>query len=231
MTQNTQNKIVLEVSPRNVFGKKLKKIRKMGLVPANIYGVDFKSTAINVNFKDFIKVYKKAKETGIVYLKLEKQEIPTLINNIQKHPVSNNFLHIDFRKINLTEKIETEVPIKIIGKSEAVETKGGVLLTLADKLTIEALPEKIPSFIEIDISSLKEIDQEIKVKDLKKDFNYFIKDDLEKTIISIVAHKEETITPQTTPVTPTEPVAEGEKPAEEQKKDQSSSSPSPKEKK
>ncbi|MGB9707664.1 MAG: 50S ribosomal protein L25, partial [Microgenomates group bacterium] len=125
----TSEKIILKVELRQVFGKKLKSLRKQGLIPGNIYGPDFKSQAVSVNFKDFIKVYKQAKETGVVYLELKEEKIPVLIKNIQRHPINESILHVDFRKIDLKQKIETEVPVTIVGESPAVVEKKGVLLT------------------------------------------------------------------------------------------------------
>lgn len=196
------NQFSLEVKTRNIFGRKLKKLRAEGFIPANIYGPEFKSQAISVNFKDFIKVYKVAKETGIVNLQLDGKQIPVLIKNLQRHPVNDNILHIDFRKIDLTKKIETQVPVKIIGTSKAVKELGGVLLTQSESLLIEALPQNIPPAIEVDISSLNEIGQEIKVADLPKVSTYEIKSPPDKVIVSVIAHKEESTTPETTTVTP-----------------------------
>ena len=195
--EKTKEKLALSTEKRSVFGKKLKKMRHENILPANIYGTDFKSLAVSTKFKDFIKVYKTAKETGVIYLSIDNKEIPVLIKNIQLHPVSHLILHVDFRKIDLKKKIETEVPIKIIGESEAVTQKEGVLLTLSDKLVVEALPEDIPQNFVIDISILKDIGQEIKVKDIKITEKFEIKDDAEKVIVSVTAHKEESITPET----------------------------------
>lgn len=212
-TINTQ-KTTLLVQLRQLTGKKAKKLRGQGMIPANIYGSDFKSTAISVNFRDFIKVFKIVKETGIVYLQLEKEEIPVLIKNIQKHPVKDQILHIDFRKVDLKKKIETEVPVKIVGESEAVSQKGGVLLVQTENILIEALPQDIPQAIEVDISSIKEIGQEIKVADLAKSDKYEIKTDSEKVVVSVIAHKEESVAPDTTAVAP-EVITEAEKTEEE----------------
>ena len=197
-----QNKHFLEAIKRNVFGKKIKKIRKEGLIPANIFGSNFKSTAISINYRDFLKIYQVVKETGIIYLKLEKQELPVLIKKVQKHPITNKILHVDFRKIDLTQKTEAEVPIKLIKASPAVTEKGGVLLTQLNSVIVEALPQNIPSNIEIDLSTLKEIGDEIKISDLKKDQLFEIKTPAEKTIVSVIAHKEEKITPETTVISP-----------------------------
>lgn len=215
---NSSEKVSLKADLRTVFGKKLNKIRKEGLVPANIFGPDFKSKSISVVYKDLVKTYKKVGETGIIYISLDKETIPVLIKSIQKHPLSSLLLHIDFRKVDLSKKIEANVPVKAVGVSEAVSQKAGVLLFQSETLLVEALPEDIPSQIDIDISVIKEIGQEVKVSDLKKSDKYEIKTPIEKVIVAVIAHKEESIVPETTVAAPeilTEAVKEGEEaPAE-----------------
>ncbi len=195
-------KLTLQVSKREVFGKKLKKLRREEMLPANIFGPDFKSASITVNMKDFLKVYRVAHETGVVTLDLDKKEIPTLIKFLQKHPVTDQILHVDFRKIDLSKKVLTDVPVKAVGASEAVNVKGGVLLIQSDVLSLEALPNDIPTAIEVDISVLKELGDEIKVSDLKKSAKYELKDEADKVVISVVAHKEESVTPDTVSTAP-----------------------------
>lgn len=195
-------KLTLPVQPRDVFGKKLRKYRIQGFIPANIFGPDFKSVSIGITFKEFIKAYKVAHETGIVYLQLNKDEIPVLIKHVQKHPVNDSILHVDFRKIDLKKKIQTEVPVKTTGTSEAVTQKGGVLLTQSETLLVEALPEDIPQEINVNITIIKELGQEIKVADLPKSAVYDIKTPGDKVIVSVVAHKEESVTPETTTAAP-----------------------------
>lgn len=193
----SKEKLTLAATKRDVFGKKLRKLRHSGMVPANIFGHDFKSAAVTVNLKDFIHVYKTAHETGVVYVQLDKQEVPVLIKDLQKHPVSGLLLHVDFRKINLLEKIETDVPIVFINESPAVLQLGGQLLTQANEVLIEALPTDIPENIEIDLAKLTEIGSEVRVQDLKAGANVVIKEDPERLIVSVVARKEESITPET----------------------------------
>jgi len=225
--KETKEKIVLQGQPRKIFGKKLKKLRKEGFVPANIFGKNFKSLAITINLKDFLKVYKKVKETGLLYLNIDKKELPVLIFNVQKHPVDDSVLHIDFKKVDLAEKTQAEVPIEFIGQSPAVLEKGAVLLTLTNNLLIEALPEELPSSIKVDISNLKEIGQEIKVADIPTSSSYQIKTGKEKVIVSVVAHKEESIAPETQPVAAPEIITE-KKEGEETKEEAKAQSPAPK---
>lgn len=192
-----KEKLTLVAEKRETFGKKLRKMRHSGVIPANIYGPEFTSVAITVSFKDFIHTYKTARETGVVYITVGKEEYPTLIKDIQRHPVSDAILHVDFRRINLREKIETDVPLVFVNEAPAVQTLGGQLLTQTNEILIEALPTDIPEHIEIDLATLTEIGSEIRVQDVTKIANVDIKEDPERIIVSVVARKEESITPET----------------------------------
>jgi len=191
-----KEKTILKGEMREIFGKKLKNLRKQGFIPANIFGKDIKSQSITIINKEFIKVYKKIKATGVLHLEIGKQTFPVLINSVQKHPITHQILHVDFKKVDLTQKTQAEVPVETVGQSPAVLEKGGVLLTLTPSLVVEALPEEIPPSIKIDISTLKDIGQEIKVADLAPSSNYQIITEKEKVIVSVIAHKEESITPE-----------------------------------
>lgn len=195
-------KITLQATPRTVFGKSVRKIRKDGTIPGNIFGKDFKSQAILLNPKDFHTAYKQTGETGLMYVEMDGKSIPTLIADIQYHPSADSILHVDLRKVDLTVKTEAEVPVKFIGESVAVAQKNGVLIHQMDHITVEALPADIPHTIEVDISALAEIGDEIKVSSLPKSATYEIKDDPEKTIVSVTEHVEEVIEVQTTTEAP-----------------------------
>lgn len=191
MNTTEKTKIELTVKPRTELGKKVKQLRKNGVIPANISGGDNKPTSISVVLKEFTPVHKASGETGIVYIQLDGKSIPTLIKEITHDSVAGNILHIDFRQINLKQKIETEVPIQVEGESIAVSQLGGVMLTQLDHLVLEALPADIPSHIVVDISKITELGQEIKVSDLPVSSSYVIKEDPERVIVSVVEHKEE----------------------------------------
>ncbi|HLL60597.1 MAG TPA: 50S ribosomal protein L25 [Candidatus Nitrosocosmicus sp.] len=196
-TKNTkQERIDLKVEPRTIFGKKLKALRKEGILPANVYGEGMESQALQLPVKEFYTVYKKAHETHIVYLLIGDKELPVLIQNIQRDPISDILFHVDFRKVNLKKKIETDVPVNLVGESEAVNLSKGILLSQTELLKVEALPEDLPAGIDIDISVLKELNDEIRVKDVKVVGAYELKDDPEKIIVRITEHKEEDTTPQ-----------------------------------
>jgi large subunit ribosomal protein L25 len=196
-TLTEKKKMVLGALIRTVFGKKNKKLRKTGLLPANIYGTNFPSQAISINYVEFKRMFRVVGETGVVYIKTEKDEIPTLVTSLQRDPIEGLILHADFRKVDLSIKIEAVVPLTFIGIAPAVNA-GGVILTQTDKVTVEALPQDIPNHIEINLSTLVEIGNEIKVGDIVVNPAYTIKTEPEKVIISVAAHKEESVVAETT---------------------------------
>lgn len=163
-------KIKIKAEKRKIFGRKIKQLRKEGLLPANIFGGKVKSLAVQVDLKEFEKVFKSAGETGLVEIKLtdEKAERPSLIHNLQKDPVSGENLHVDFRQVNLAEKVRVAIPIEIIGESAAV-AKGGVLIQLMDEIEVEALPTDLPEKFEVSIEQITELGQGIALSCLEYD--------------------------------------------------------------
>ena len=161
--------IPLLAQKRTVLGRKVKKLRAEGLIPAHVFGHKVKTEHIQVKSGDFSKVYDAAGETGIVDLAIDSQKKPVLIRNVQVHPVTDEPLHIDFYQVNLAEKVKVNVPLEIIGEAPVVEKKIGLLLTPVSELEIEALPTDLPEKIEINVEKLENVGDEVKVKDLAVD--------------------------------------------------------------
>lgn len=156
----------IQAQARTVVGRKVKFLRKDGLLPASIYGKKIPSVSITVPVDVFTKMYALAGETGLIDLTLEGKVRPVLVHNVQKHAVSEAFLHVEFYQVDLKEKVHASVPLEFIGVSEAVEQKVGVLLTILDEVEVEALPRDLPEHIDVDVTTLKEVGQELKVSGL-----------------------------------------------------------------
>lgn len=158
----------LKVEKRKVLGKKVKKLRRDGILPGNVYGKDIKSTSVQTSVKDFINVYGKTGETGLVDLDLDGTAIPVLIQNVYRD-FRGNYLHADFFKVNLKEKVKANVPLEIIGEPKAVTEKIGILINIISEIEVEALPESLPEKIDVSVEHLANIDDQITVADLKID--------------------------------------------------------------
>lgn len=162
-------RVKLEVEKRKILGRKVKKLRREGFLPATIYGKKINSVSVQVPLKEFESVHHQVGETGVVDLSLkgEEKSRPVLIKNIQADSVTGQPLHVDFHQVDLREKITATVPLVIVGEAAAVKDKKGLLLTTLSEVEVEALPTDLPENIEVDVSGLSEVDQEVKVADLK----------------------------------------------------------------
>ncbi len=174
----------LSVEKRKVLGKKVKKLRREGILPANIYGKDFKSIAVQLPQKDFDKVFKEAGETGLVDVMVNSQTIPVLIHNVQTDYLGNH-LHADFYKVNLKEKVKTMVPISIVGEPKAVVDKLGLLMNILSEVEVEALPEQLPDNIQINVENLAQVDEQITAGDIKTPEGIVILTDPSQVIVKI----------------------------------------------
>ncbi len=93
----------LKADKRKILGRKVKNLRVEGLLPANIYGKKLKSQAVQVNIDEFNKVFGISGETGLIDLTLSGKKKPVLIHNVQKDPISDMPIHVDFLQVNLKD--------------------------------------------------------------------------------------------------------------------------------
>ena len=171
---------------RTVLGRKVKTLRKQGILPAHVFGHKIETIHIQVQKKEFEKVFAKTGETGIISLEIDKEKRPVLVKNIQVHPVTDEPIHIDFYQVNLSEKVTVNVSLEIMGEAPAEQKKVGLLLTPVSELEVEALPADIPENIQVDVSKLENIGDEIRVKDLPIDKTKVeVKTDEELVVVSI----------------------------------------------
>src|SRR5687767_7663355 len=113
-------RLVLKVEKRDVLGKAVKKLRRDGIVPGNVYGKDIKSQAVQLPLKDFQTVFNEVHETGLIDLNLGAEVIPVLIHNVAMNVKTSTPLHADFFKVNLKEKITAKIPVIAVGEPKAV---------------------------------------------------------------------------------------------------------------
>jgi large subunit ribosomal protein L25 len=172
---------------RDIFGRKTKKGRKEGMIPAVVYGHGIKSESLWVKALDFEKLLKKSGESTMIDLDIDGQKgRNVIIYELQKDPVSGKFIHIDFFQVRMDEEIETEVELEYIGESPVVKEAGGILVKNMGEIEVKCLPADLPSKIEVDISTLKSFDDRICLKDLK--ISSKVKFDIDpETVVALVA--------------------------------------------
>ena len=152
---------------RQSLGKKTNDLREQGLLPAVLYGHNKKTQSVEIDYKEFERLYKQAGESSLVSIEIEGKKIPVMIYEVQKDPISGKFLHADFYQVNLAEKIEATIPLVFEGESPAVKDLGGTLVKILHEIDVKAKPEDLPKEIRVDISVLKTFEDSLEVKHLK----------------------------------------------------------------
>lgn len=189
-------KIVLKTEVRNDAGKKVAKgLRNKGLVPAVVYkgGKDALKLQLANDALEQV-LHTKAGENVIITLEIEgegqKKPKTVIVKEVQRDPIKNRILHVDFNEISLTETLKVNVPLATHGEAAGVKKDGGVLEHILWELQVECLPTNIPAKIEVDISNL-EIGHFIMVKDIKVPEGVKVLNDGELIAISVKAPKVE----------------------------------------
>ena len=187
----------LPVETREVTGKKVAALRRSGVLPANVYGKGLGSVSIQVSAEYMEKTLKTVAANEVIDLKIggERDTRPVVIQKIQRHPLTSGVLHAEFYQVSLTHTMRADVPLVVIGTSDAILTYNGVLMTALESLQVEALPLDLPSRIEVDITPLTELEQSLHVRDLPIPANVTILTDPEVMVVKIssprVAEEEE----------------------------------------
>jgi len=214
-------KLKLAVEKRKLTGRQVKKLRQEGILPANIFGKKIKSQAVQVSLKDFLPVWEKAGETGLVEIKVtgEDKVRPILLHNLQLDAVTDKPLHADFYQVDLKEKITSEIPVELIGEAPAVIQKVGILIQPLSEVEVEALPTDLPDQFTVDISKLEKIDDAITVAVLKAPAGVKILTSPKQILVKIepLAKEEVVAPPPVAEAAPAEGEKVEEKPAEEGK--------------
>ena len=207
----------LKATTRELLGKKVKALRAVGTMPAELFGHCIKNTHISVSQKDFAKLYKVAGEHELVNITLEDAKaVPTLITNAQRDAISGVFLSADFYAVRMDEKLTVNIPIEFVGEAPA-EKAGFPIIKVLDEVEVETLPGNMPHKFIVDLSVLDEIGKSIHIKDIKvpRGVEMLLAED---AVIATVGEKaaEEVVEPKPTeeePATATE-VAPAEKTVE-----------------
>ena len=137
------------------------------MLPGVLYGNNFPSRNIQLPIKDFQKVYTEAGESTLVYLKLGDESYPVIIHDVAVDAVRDSYIHVDFYKVRLDEKIKAEIPVEFVGEAPAVKDFGGILIKNITQIEVEGLPQDLPHNFTVDISVLKNIKDQLTVKDIK----------------------------------------------------------------
>ena len=204
----------LTVEPRQITGKKVAQLRRTGVLPANVFGKGIESLSLQIETEQLQRTLKTMTANEVLDLKIagERAARPVIISKVQRHPVNSSYLHADFYQISLRERMRADVPITVVGESEAIKTYNGVLMMGIETVSVEALPLDLPTHFELDISSLMNLEDTMHVSDIAVTENVTILTDPEVVVLKIASPR---LAVEGEEAAEVEGVAEGEEPAAE----------------
>jgi len=156
----------IEAQERTIVGKKVKNLRKAGLVPIAIYGPKVDPMKLQVPYRPLEVALMKAGGTNLIDILIGKEKHVVLARDVQRDSIKRTILHADFFVVDMKTKIRAEIPVVLINESPPVEAREGILLTGTNTITVETLPDKLQNQFEIDLSLLLEIGDTITIADL-----------------------------------------------------------------
>jgi len=189
------DKIELKVTKRDILGKKVRFLRRQGVTPVHLFGHGIESLALQCDTAKLRQVLAKAGEAKLIDVKLgsEKRPRSVLVREIQVDSPRRELLHVDFYQVRMEEAIKVEVPITLGGEAPALKVRENTLVQELDTLTVECLPANIPTSIELDISSLTEAGQVLRVKDIELEKGVTVLNDPEVVVAMISVQRVEEV--------------------------------------
>lgn len=190
----------LQANKREITGKKVKNLRSEGLTPASVFGPTKKSENIQINKKDFIKLFKNVGYNKFFDLVIDEEKpVKVLVKEIQKHPVNDNLISVGLYQVDENRKITVEVPVTFTGEAPAVKLNLGFLITNMDSIAVHCFPKDLPSGFDVDISTLENPGDAITVGDIKLPEDVELDSDMDATSAVVyigTAQKEEEVKPE-----------------------------------
>jgi len=187
----------IAVTAREVYGKQNKRLRTTGVVPGVLFGKGTGSIPVQLDAKALELLYRQAGRTSVVKVSVDGgRPTSAIIKGLQRNPLTGKALHVDLFAVDLTQEMQADIPLAFIGTSAAVEMEAGILFTALDHLKVRALPADLPHEIEVDLSSLVDMEATIHVRDLSVSNNLTVINDPDDLIAKVTPPRaEEEIVP------------------------------------
>ena len=177
----------LNLDRRSITGKKVRQLRRQGVTPVHLYGAEIEPVNLQVEDRTLNRLLPQIGSNVPVSLEFEGQEMENIcfVREVQRNPVTEAVIHVDFLRVDVTKTISAEVPLTLVGTSPAVTQMAGTLLQNVQSLSIEALPMDMPAEIRVDVSVLIDFDTTLLVGDVDVPGNVAVLNDPEDAIARV----------------------------------------------
>ena len=178
--------VVLEVSRRTAMGKASSRLRRQGLLPANIYGHKETPIPIQIDAMTFDRLRREHGTRNIITLRFADAPTQTaLVKHVQHDPVTGHILHIDFTRVDVRERLEVRIPLHFVGDAPGVKIQGGMLLPLVDALVVKCEAADMVEHLDVDITPLADLDSVLHASNVKLPENYDLVTDPNEPIVKV----------------------------------------------
>lgn len=182
----THHEITIKAQERKVTGKKVKALRRAGILPGVIYGSKTEPISIQMDAHSTSLVMGKLTGTSIVSIDLDGKKHTAIVRDRQHDVIYGELIHVDFLEISLKEKLRAMVAIELVGEAPVLKLGDAIINQGVNELDIEALPMDLPERIEVDLSGIATAEDTITVADLNLGAGVTIHTDPEEVVVSVV---------------------------------------------
>ncbi len=177
----------LKLDERTLTGKKVRRLRRQGVTPVHVYGAGINPANLQVDDRTLNRLLPQVGSNVPISVEYEGQDGENIcfVREIQRHPVTETVIHVDFLRVDVTQTVAAEVPIILVDASPAVTQMAGTLLQNIQSLSIEALPMNMPAELTVDISGLVDFDSTLSVSDVEVPGNVTVLNELEDVIVRV----------------------------------------------
>ncbi len=189
------DQIELNVTKREILGKKVRFLRRQGITPVHLFGHGIESQALQCDTARLQQVLTEAGKTKLINFKIdgEKKARSVIVREVEVELPRRGLVHVDFYQVRKAEEVKVEVPVVLVGEAPALKLRENTLLQELDTLSVECLPANIPASVELDISSLTESEQVLRVKDIELEKGVTVLNDPEVVVAKISALRVEEV--------------------------------------
>ncbi|HOV30520.1 MAG TPA: 50S ribosomal protein L25 [Anaerolineaceae bacterium] len=180
-----KEEVLINAQKRNVTGKQVKALRRQGLLPGVIYGRHIEAFPIQMDAHDASLILDKLTASSLITINVDGEKYNVLMRDRQRDVIFGDLLHVDFLVVSLTEKLRATIELKLAGEAPVADNPEVVVTQVLNAIEIEALPQDLPEVIEVDISTLETVDDEITVADLDLGEKITILTDPNEAIVSV----------------------------------------------
>ncbi len=174
----------LKLSNRTVLGKRVRQLRKNGILPVHVYGTNEAPQSLQGDIRVLNRLIPQIGTNIPVSVEVEGSDSICFVREVQRHPVTEDLLHVDFIRVDVSQVTQAEVPVLLVGEAPATR-QGGTLLLQLQTILVEALPMNIPASIEVDVESLDDFEKAIYVRDVAVGNDVTVISDVEDMIARV----------------------------------------------